>query len=56
MKMRPRNVSKDNDTDSELLPKYDLELTGRLASKAYTGCENTKKTNKYRSNVTATAS
>lgn len=33
MKMRPRNVSKDNDTDSELLPKYDLQLTDRLVSK-----------------------
>lgn len=56
MKMRPRNVSKDNDTDSELLPKYDLQLTGRLVSKACIGWDNNKKIDKYRINVTATIS
>lgn len=43
MKMRPRNVSKDNDTDSDLLLKYDLQLTGRLVSKAYKDWDNNKK-------------
>lgn len=43
MKMRPRNVSKDNDIDFELLPKYDLQLTGRLVSKADIGWENNNK-------------
>lgn len=43
MKMRPRNVSKDNDTDSELLLKHHLQLTGRLVSRAYIGWDNHKR-------------